>query len=64
MDRRDFLKKAALVGAACFIDFRLAFAQGTEDNEVGKAWEGLEKRAVSDSFDFHWCGRVDVPYFS
>ena len=43
MDRRDFLKKAALVGAACFIDFRLAFAQGTEDNEVGKAWKGWKK---------------------
>lgn len=43
MDRRTFLRRAALVSAVCMIDFRLAFAQGTGDREVGKPWKGWKK---------------------
>ena len=42
MDRRDFLKTAALSGAAFLLDWEKLFAAGQADKEAGRPWKGWE----------------------
>ena len=43
MNRRNFLRTAALGGAAVLFDFETAFARGTKDPLVGQAWQGWHR---------------------
>lgn len=43
MDRRKFIKASAAATAALMLDWEKAFAAGTADAAVGKAWKGWKK---------------------
>ena len=43
MDRRDFIKTSALLGAGLMLDWEDAFAKGSKDVEALKPWKGWSK---------------------